>query len=94
LYSQEGPYIFLVIGDGMDDSQIAIAEHYYEELGGLESFVRMHDRSSAMIEGYDLGDGLSSYCKKPSTRYRNYYDLEPYRCHASCILRPCLSSRL
>ena len=45
----------------MDDSQIAIAEHYYEELGGLESFVRMHDRSSAMIEGYDLGDGLRTY---------------------------------
>lgn len=61
LYSQEGPYIFLVIGDGMDDSQIAIAEYYYEERGGLESFARMHDRSSAMIEGYDLGDGLRTY---------------------------------
>jgi len=61
VYSQEGPYIFLVIGDGMDDSQIAIAEHYYEELGGLESFVRMHDRTSAMVDGYNLGDGSRAY---------------------------------
>ena len=45
----------------MDDSQIAIAEYYYEERGGLESFARMHDRSSAMIDGYNLGDGSRAY---------------------------------